>query len=73
MAIAPGFMIGQTCFVLCLEIMLLELLHMRFLLTTSRHNMLRKYFNSLEIILQNEKNKKIDLYKEHIINSNCSN
>ena len=25
MAIAPGFMIGQTCFVLCLEIMLLEL------------------------------------------------
>lgn len=24
--LAPGFMIGQTCFVLCLEIMLLELL-----------------------------------------------
>ena len=65
--LAPGFMIGQTCFVLCLEIMLLELLHMRFLLTTSRHNMLRKYFNSLEIILQNEKNEKFNLYKNYTL------
>jgi hypothetical protein len=47
--------------------MLLELLHMRFLLTTSRHNMLRKYFNSLEIILQNEKNKKLNLYKNYTL------
>jgi hypothetical protein len=47
--------------------MLLELLHMRFLLTTSRHNMLRKYFNSLEIILQNEKNKKFNLYKNYTL------
>ena len=61
-------------FVLCLEIMLLELLHMRFLLTTSRHNMLHRYFNSLEIVLQNEKNKKLNLYKNYtLINSNCSN
>ena len=54
-------------FVLCLEIMLLELLHMRFLLTTSRHNMLHRYFNSLEIVLQNEKNKKLNLYKNYTL------
>jgi len=65
--LAPGFMIGQTCFVLCLEIMLLELLHMRFLLTTSRHNMLNRYFNSLETVLQNEKNKKLNLYKNYTL------
>ena len=47
---------------------------MRFLLTTSRHNMLHRYFNSLEIVLQNEKNKKLNLYKNYtLINSNCSN
>jgi hypothetical protein len=67
MAIAPGFMIGQTCFVLGLEIMLLELLHMRFLLTTSRHNMRHRYFNNLEILLQNEKNKKLNLYKNYTL------
>ena len=67
MAIAPGFMIGQTCFVLGLEIMLLELLHMRFLLTTSRHNMRHRYFNNLEILLQNEKNKKLNFYKNYTL------
>lgn len=65
--LAPGFMIGQTCFVLCLEIMLLELLHMRFLLTTSRHSLGYEDFNNLEIILQNEKNEKLDLYKNYML------
>lgn len=65
--LAPGFMIGQTCFVLCLEIMLLELLHMRFLLITSRHSLRHKDFNNLEIILQNEKNKQLDLYKNYML------
>ena len=60
-------MIGQTCFVLGLEIMLLELLHMRFLLTTNRHNMRHRYFNNLEILLQNEKNKKLNFYKNYTL------
>jgi len=58
---------GQTCFVLGLEIILLELQHMRFLLTTSRHNMRHKYFNNLKIVLQNEKNKKLNLYKNYTL------
>jgi hypothetical protein len=52
--LAPGFMIGQTCFVITIEVILLEILHMRFLLTSSNVYMGYKAYDDLKEKIKEE-------------------
>ena len=65
--LSPGFMIAQTCFTFSIEIVLLEVLHIRFLLISSSIYMGKKSFANLEKRIEEEIDEVIDIFRKNIL------